>query len=121
MQHSETNEDEDVVLTHRPRREIAASAERATSPRHRYASSSDNVPSQCKALHPHAQKKVSPFRHALMNITKLTSAHPSGCILPRPFSGSLLVLASVRLIHVGNLGYQRVIGVGIGEHGADRE
>lgn len=41
--------------------------------------------------------------------------------LPSPFTSSALVSLTVGLVQVGNLGYERVIGIWVSEHGADRE
>lgn len=40
---------------------------------------------------------------------------------PRPLTCSGLVASSVGFVDMRNLGHQRVVGVGIGKHRADRE
>lgn len=42
-------------------------------------------------------------------------------VLLGPFTRSLLVLLPVGLVGVCNLGHQRIVGVGVGQHGADRQ
>lgn len=42
-------------------------------------------------------------------------------VLLGPFTRGLLVLLPVGLVGVCNLGHQRVVGVGVGQHGADRQ
>lgn len=42
-------------------------------------------------------------------------------VLAGPLPGSRLILRPVRLVHVCNLGNQRVVGVGVGQHRADGE
>lgn len=41
--------------------------------------------------------------------------------LPGPLASRALVSLAVRLVQVGNLGHERVIGIWVGQHGADRE
>ena len=41
--------------------------------------------------------------------------------LPCPLPGSCLIASTIRLVQVCNIGYKRIIGVGIGEHRADRK
>lgn len=40
-------------------------------------------------------------------------------VFPSPLPGRSLVSRPVRLVHVGDLGHKRVIGVGVCQHGAD--
>jgi hypothetical protein len=42
-------------------------------------------------------------------------------VLPGPLPGGSLVAGAVGLVDVCDLGYQRVVGVGVCEHGADGE
>jgi hypothetical protein len=44
---------------------------------------------------------------------------PLNGILAGPLAGRGLVSGSVGLVDVGNLGHQRVVGVGVRQHGAD--
>ena len=44
-----------------------------------------------------------------------------GYLLPGPFTSSALISLAIGLVGVGNLGHERVIGIWVGEHGADRE
>lgn len=43
------------------------------------------------------------------------------CIFARPFSSCGVVPGTIRFVNVGNLRHQWVIGVGVCEHGADRQ
>ena len=43
------------------------------------------------------------------------------CVLARPLPSRGLVSWAVRLVHMGDLGDKRVVGVGVCQHGADRE
>lgn len=42
-------------------------------------------------------------------------------LLSGPFASSALVSLTVGLVQVGNLGYERVIGIWVSQHGADRK
>ena len=42
-------------------------------------------------------------------------------VLASPLPGRRLISGTIRLVHVGDLGYQRVVGVGVRQHGADGE
>lgn len=42
-------------------------------------------------------------------------------VLPGPLPCRLLVPGAIRLVHVGNLGDERIVGVGVGQHRADGE
>lgn len=80
------------------------------------------------AAHPQQQSlSLSAATKPLPSIAELRLASPFifpqqlDRKLPRPFSGRRLVSSAVGLVDVSNLRNEGVIGVGVGEHGADRQ
>ena len=53
-------------------------------------------------------------------ITSVLTFHLDG-VFASPLASSGLVPGAVGLVDVGDLGNQRIVGVGVGQHGADRQ
>ena len=57
---------------------------------------------------------------SIMQVSYLCEGRLDG-VLPGPLPGGGLIAGAVGLVDVCDLGNQRVVGVGVCEHGADRE